>query len=82
MKRGTFIILALALVLLLGLYLRFGLERENPETRQAAAPTTPHKTTGEYGDCLNCHGSIVPSHDERFGAGNYDDCLSCHRPKG
>ncbi|NLM52894.1 MAG: hypothetical protein GX197_08775 [Firmicutes bacterium] len=80
MKKGTFIILALVLVVLLGLYIRAGMKQKQPEPEQTSGPPTPHETTGTYSDCLNCHGSIIPSHDERFGAGNYDNCLSCHQP--
>ncbi|NLP37685.1 MAG: hypothetical protein GX357_08545 [Firmicutes bacterium] len=79
MKRGTFIILALVLVVLVGLYVKAGMDRAKPDTQQTAGPPTPHDTTGAYSDCLNCHGNIISSHDEHFGEGNYDDCLSCHR---
>ena len=81
MKRTTFIILAVVMMALGGIYLRAGVERTEPP--QATGPATPasHDLDDTHADCLSCHAVIKSSHDQRFGEGNYSDCLSCHAQK-
>lgn len=75
MKRATFVILAATLMLLVGIYVRAGVEQPAP---QAQGPRVPHSIQGME-NCLGCHGNIRASHDAMFGRGNYDKCLDCHR---
>lgn len=78
MKPITFIILTIAIMALVGFYVRAGNDKTYPP-QAVNGPATPHEITGEYTNCLNCHSDITASHDERFGAGNYSECLSCHK---
>ncbi|EEG76371.1 hypothetical protein [Dethiobacter alkaliphilus] len=78
MSRIVFIVIALVLVAAIGLWVRAGIEPDEPGQ---AGPPTPHATDGPYENCLGCHGDITGSHDAMFGEGEYDDCLSCHPPQ-
>jgi hypothetical protein len=78
MKRLTFIIFSVAVMALLGFYVRAGIDRTDPPQQTGPATPASHDVTGTHANCLACHSNITASHDERFGEGNYSDCLSCH----
>ncbi|MBS4032393.1 MAG: hypothetical protein KGZ63_13375 [Clostridiales bacterium] len=74
-SRTIYLISVLVIMLLVGVYVRAGVDRT--ETPQVTGPVITHPVAGRE-NCLACHGNITESHNAMFGPGNYNNCLNCH----